>query len=298
MLDYPALAALAAVVREGSFERAATALGVTPSAISQRVRGLEERLGAILVVRGQPCVATETGTRLCAHVGQVRLLEDELTAAMPRLGEGEAGSLLRVAVNSDSLATWFPAAAAGFAARSGALLDLLIDDEQHTAGRLRAGEVFAAVTTDPAPVQGCRIMPLGRLRYVAAVSPDFMRRHFPHGVDAAALARAPVLRFDSRDFLQERWARAALGVALEAPTHWVPSTQGMLNTSMEGLGWAMAPLPLAEAHLASGRLVELLPGQRIDVALYWQHLRLGAKLLETLTASVRQAAAAMLVPAG
>ena len=56
MLDYPSLAAVAAVVREGSFERAARALNVTPSAISQRVKQLEERLGSVLIIRGQPCV--------------------------------------------------------------------------------------------------------------------------------------------------------------------------------------------------------------------------------------------------
>lgn len=298
MLDYPALAALAAVLREGSFDKAATALGVTPSAVSQRLRGLEERLGTVLVVRGQPCTATATGARLCAHAAQVRLLEAELAAALPSLGDAAAGTVLPVAVNADSLATWFPAAAAGFAERSDALLDLLADDEAHTAGRLRAGEVFAAVTTDPTPVQGCRILPLGRLRYVAAAGPGFLRRHFPRGVDAAALARAPVLRFDGRDHMQDRWARAALGADLLGPAHRVPSTLGMLNASRAGLGWAMAPLPLAAPGLADGTLAELLPGRPADVMLYWQHLRLGTEVLADLTASVRRAARAALLPPG
>lgn len=296
MLDYAALAALAAVVREGSFEKAAMALGVTPSAISQRVRGLEERLGAVLVVRGQPCLPTEPGARLCAHLRQVSLLEDELTAGMPNLGEGRERMTLRVAVNSDSLASWFPAAVARFAGESDALLDLLLDDEEHTAGRLRAGEVLAAVTTDPTPVQGCRTIPLGMLPYVAAASPAFVKRYFPGGVTAGALAQAPILRFDRRDALQARWAEAVAGVTLEAPTHWVPSTEGMLNVSLAGLGWAMAPLVTAAPHLADGTLVELVPGRRIEVPLYWQHLRLGAKVLDVLTASVRQAAAARLLP--
>ncbi len=42
MLDYASIAAVAAIVREGTFERGAASLGITPSAISQRVRGLEE----------------------------------------------------------------------------------------------------------------------------------------------------------------------------------------------------------------------------------------------------------------
>ena len=117
MLDYASLAALAAVVREGSFERAARALHVTPSAISQRVRLLEERVGCALVVRGQPCQATDTGRRLCQHVDRVRLLEHELHAGLPTLDPtGEARVRLPVAVNADSLATWFAPAVAAFAA--------------------------------------------------------------------------------------------------------------------------------------------------------------------------------------
>ena len=155
MLDYPSLAAVSAVVREGSFEKAAERLGVTPSAVSQRVRNLEERLGAILVMRGQPCVATELGGRLCAHVDQVQLMEADLAPMLsPRDGPAERPLTLKVAVNSDSLSTWFTEAAAGFARATGHLLDLLIDDEAHTADRLRSGEVVAAVTADPEPVQG------------------------------------------------------------------------------------------------------------------------------------------------
>jgi LysR family transcriptional regulator (chromosome initiation inhibitor) len=294
MLDYPALAAVAAVVREGSFERAAAALGVTPSAVSQRVRALEERLGAVLVVRGQPCAPTEAGARVCAHVERVRLLEGEVAAALPGLagagGCAEGPATVRVAVNADSLGTWFSPAAAAFADATGALLDLVLDGEEHTADRLRSGEVLAAVTAEPVPVQGCRTRPLGALRYAATASPAFARRHFPRGVDAGSLARAPVLRFDRKDRLQARWARDAAGVELAAPTHWVPSTQGFVDLALAGLGWGMNPLSLVEAHLAAGRLVELLPGRRLDVPLHWQHARLGARLLDGLTREVVAAA--------
>lgn len=299
-LDYPALAALAAVIREGGFERAAAVLGVTPSAVSQRVRALEERLGAVLVVRGQPPVPTEAGAKLCAHAEQVRLLEGELAAAMPALAAGLHGpAALRVAVNADSLGTWFLPAAARFAERSGAQLDLVVEDEGHTADRLRSGAVLAAVTADPASVQGCRTVPLGALRYAAVASPAFLRRHLPGGVEPGALARAPMLRFDRRDGLQARWAREALGIAsLEAPVHWVPATQGFLDGVLVGLGWAMNPLPLVAEHLAAGRLVELVPGQRLDVALHWQHARLGAGLLAALTEEVLAAARGSLVQGG
>ena len=300
MIDYPALAALAAVLREGGFDRAAATLGVTPSAVSQRVRGLEERLGCVLVVRGQPPVATAAGARLCAHLDRVRLLEGEMAAALPGLGATPSPPRLRVAVNADSLGSWFPPAASGFAAATGALLDLVLEDEDHTADRLRSGAVLAAVTTEPVPVQGCRMVRLGALRYVATASPDFLRRHCPQGVTPEALARAPRLRFDPRDALQDRWARLALGMELPgpgAPVHLVPSTQGFLDLTLLGLGWALQPEPLVAPHLAAGRLVAL--GEtRLDVPLHWQHARLGQGLLRRLTQDVLEAARRRLVPPG
>ena len=74
MLDYASLSAVAVVIREGSFEGAARALNVTPSAISQRVKQLEERVGGVLIVRGQPCTPTEMGRLICRHVEQVGML--------------------------------------------------------------------------------------------------------------------------------------------------------------------------------------------------------------------------------
>lgn len=292
MLDYPSLEAVAAVVREGSFDKAAAFLGVTPSAVSQRVKGLEERLGAVLLTRGAPCRPTAVGEKLCAHVEQVRLLENDVAGEVPRLTSQASGpALVRVAVNADSVSTWFARAAARFGAETGAMLDLVLEDEGRTADRLRTGDVLAAVTADPVPVSGCRTYPLGAIGYAATASPEFAARFFSEGVDAARLERAPMLRFDRQDGLQARWALEALGVRIAPPSHWVPATQGMLDMTLAGLGWAMTPLSLAEPHFAAGRLVELPPRQRIAVALYWQRSRLSARLLEHLTAAVRSVAA-------
>ncbi|UIJ44271.1 LysR family transcriptional regulator ArgP [Sphingomonas cannabina] len=297
MLDYPALAAVAAVIREGSFERAAEALGITPSAVSQRIRGYEERLGTILIVRGQPCLPTDLGRALCAHFDKVRLLEAELTPVLTSTGEGvEAPLTLRIAVNADSVATWFPHAAAAFVRDTGTLLDLVLEDEAHTADRLRSGEVLAAVTADPEPVPGCRTIGLGVLRYVACASPDFMARYFEDGVNAQTLAKAPYLRFDRRDALQARWAKDAHGIALKAPRHWVPSTQGFLNLALAGLGWGMQPLSLAQPYIAAGHLVELTPALPVEVKLHWTVARLHAASLRALTDAVRAAAGANLQP--
>ncbi len=299
MLDYDALAALAAVIREGSFDRAARALHVTPSAVSQRVRLLEERMGCALVIRGQPCRPTDTGRRLCQHVDHVRLMEQELQQAMPALAaEGEARVTLAVAVNADSLATWLAPALATFAARAPVLMEVSVDDQDHTAQWLRSGTVVAAVTGTARPATGCNSLALGAMRYMAAASPAFMARHLADGVGAASLAVAPSLLFNTKDELQDRWVRRLCHRHVELPRHTLPSSQAFVTATLAGMGWGMLPLALAQPHLREGSLVELVPDTPLDVPLYWQQARAASHLLEGLTREVVAAARQALLPPG
>lgn len=299
MLDYAALAALAAVVREGSFERAAQALHVTPSAVSQRIRALEERVGCALVVRGQPCRATEAGRRLCHHVDRVRLLEQELQGTLPALApEGVARVALPLAVNADSLATWFAPAVAAFAAAAPVLLELAVDDQDHTAEWLRSGAVLAAVTGTARAAAGCNSRPLGAMRYRAAASPAFVAQHFgaTGGVGAASLARAPSLVFNTKDELQARWVRRLCRKDVELPRHTVPSAHAFVTAAVAGMGWGLHPEGLIAARLQDGSLVELVPDTPLDVALYWQHARAASALLDRLSGVVFAAAGRALRP--
>ena len=289
MLDYASLSAVAVVVREGSFERAARALNVTPSAISQRVKQLEDRLGGVLIVRGQPCAATEMGRLICRHVEQVGMLEHELHGTLPRLlaaGSADERVTIRVAVNADSLGTWFIRAMAAFLGADRALLNIAIDDQEHTQQWLRAGDVLAAVTADSRPLQGCDSVALGKLKYCAVASPEYVRRHFPDGVTAAALAAAPSLKFNPKDRLQAQWVRAICRRDVDIRAHWLPSTQAFIDAGVAGIGWAMNPQSLVASHLRDGSLVELVPGRLLSVPLYWQHTRLQMPMLARLTKAV------------
>ena len=302
MLDYAALNALAAVVREGSFERAARALNVTPSAVSQRIRALEERAGCVLVVRDQPCYATDAGRALCQHLDRVRLLEHELQGALPAALVAEDGGdeaprvPLPLAVNADSLGTWFAPAVARFAAGAPVLLQLSVDDQDHTAEWLRSGAVLAAVTGVGSAPAGFSSQPLGAMRYVAAASPAFVARYFAQGVNAASLARAPSLQFNAKDALQARWVERQCGGAPPAlPRHTVASLQAFVDTCVAGMGWAMQPQMLIQTELQAGTLVELVPRTPLDVPLHWQQARAGSVLLEGLTRCVMAAARGALV---
>ncbi len=299
MIDYAALRAVAMVIETGSFEKAAQALNVTPSAISQRIKNLEERLGVVLVSRGSPCTATDKGEWLCRHIEQVAMLEHELFKLLPALGPSPQSApnvTLHIATNADSLGSWFMKAISGFSKESGYLLNLAIDDQDHTAEWLRHGRVLAAVTALDKPVQGCRIVPLGVLRYHATAAPEFIERYFPQGVKPQALIAAPMLTFNQKDRLQSSWIKENLGQNITCPTHWLPSTQSFVDACLEAMGWGMNPALLVRDHLENGKLVELIAQTPLDIPLYWQVNRLAADRLVTLTRHVVSTARRELLP--
>lgn len=284
-LDPAQLAALTAILRFGSFEAAARALAVTPSAISQRLKALEEKVGATLVLRAQPCTATPLGARLAKHAQDVALLEAQA------LGLSESAAhpqrLLSLAVPADSLATWLIPA---LAAVDGLMFDLRIDDQDNTEEWLRNGSVSAAVTAKARAAPGCDVHVLGHHRYIATASPAFMQRHFPDGVTADALGNAPMLTYSQKDQLQNRWIAENFNEIVHPPSHMVPSTHGFVDAALLGLGWGMNPHSLVEKHLTSGQLIPLIINKPFDVALYWQVARVMVTALTPLTKSIVQTA--------
>lgn len=289
MLEPGHLAALAAIHRRGSFDAAADALGVTPSAISQRLKAFEERMGCMLIRRGNPCRATSEGLRLIRHFDDVAALEGLVAQDLKMDLSGPV--TLRIAVNADSLASWVIPALASV---QGVLFDLEIDDQAHSQDWLRRGEVSAAVTSHPGPLQGCETLPLGILRYHATASPDFIARFLPQGVDRAGMALAPALTFSDKDSLQSDWLRAKFGQSIAFSTHRIASSQGFVDAARAGLGWGMNPALLVADDLRHGRLVDLDPALPLDVPLYWQFTRQAAQILAPVTAAMRRAAASAL----
>ncbi|WP_448135464.1 LysR family transcriptional regulator ArgP [Stenotrophomonas rhizophila] len=294
-IDHAQLRALAAVVREGSFERAAQSLNVTSSAVSQRIKALEDRVGRLLVKRSSPAVATPEGQVLVQLAEQTALLEHDALHRMGLADEDLPQASIPVAVNHDSLETWFPDAARSFAAQTGTTLDLRLEDQDHTVALLRQGAVLGAVTTLDEPVQGCQIHALGSIRYAATCTPAFHEKHFSKGVNAQSLAQAPVLVFNRKDDLQARFARRLAGedLPLTAPTWWIPSTRAFVQANLGGLGWTMNPLPLVKRHLEAGRLVYMKQRAWEDVPLYWQHWKGDVQTMALLTRAVLAASAAL-----
>ncbi len=277
------LDALVAIADHGSFEAAARQLHVTPSAVSQRIRALEAAVGQVLVSRGTPCRPTAQGEWLVRLGRQTRLLQEETRQALA----AAASVGLPVAVNRDSLASWFRDVLAQVAGWPGTAIWVHAEDQAHSQELLRSGDVLAAVTSDSAAVQGCAVEPLGALRYVPVAAPA-LAGQWRHGqsLDWAAM---PTLIFDDKDELQHELLRH-LGVERPPPViHRIPSSADFCEAVCLGLGWGMLPEPQAQPELAAGRLVRLSP-DTLDVPLYWQRWRLDSPRLTALTGAVREAA--------
>ena len=244
-LDTQQLAAFAAVIEEGSFDAAARRLQITPSAVSQRIKALEQSVGQVLVMREKPAAPTASALPLVRVAAQIALLEAE---AIDQLrGPDHPATRIALAVNADSMATWF----AGVFQNLGddVLVEVLIEDQDHSARLLRDGAVMGAVTTERRPIPGCRVYPLGAVRYLPVASRALRHAVPAERLHAAAAARAPVVSWNRDDALQEVFVRKLFRRSLAAPVHYVPTVEGNAAAIRAGLGWGMYPDTLPRSRV-------------------------------------------------
>ena len=288
-IDGQQLAAFAAVIEHGSFDAAAAQLHVTPSAISQRIKALEQRVGQVVVVREKPCVPTSAGAPLLRLAAQTALLEAETLAEMAG-GDGSSPRIA-LAVNADSMATWFTGV---LDTLEGVLFDIRIEDQDHSARLLREGVVMGAVTTERTPVTGCRVLPLGVMRYVAVAAPRYIEKYLPQGFTARAVAAAPSLAWNRDDALQDMLVRKVFRRDITRPQHFVPTAEGFGSAVRASLGWGMFPQNLAAPALSDGSFVRVVDAH-LDVPLFWQCWKLDSPLVGAITAAVQSAAVKIMV---
>lgn len=287
------LLTFATVLSEGTLDAAARRLHITPSAVSQRLKALEQSSGRVLLQRSNPAQATEAGEVVLRLARQVAQLEAD---AGVELGLGTDGPHLAVpiVVNADSLAVWFLQALARVPSDLHITFDLHRDDEQHSTSMLRSGTVMAAVTATPEPVQGCRVESLGVMRYRAVAAPAFVDRWFAEGVDGGRLNIAPAVDFDRKDTYQWAFVESWPGVSQaqqKGPRHYVPASQDFGDAIRVGLGWGLIPEVQCGPDIADGRLIELAPERPFDVPLYWQRWKTASRVLDVLSSTVREVSA-------
>lgn len=296
MHDYRLIQAVATVLLEGGFERAARVLHLTQSAVSQRVRALEDQLGTLLVVRATPVRPTREGQRLLLHYLQVTQLEADMAGALGDAGTAAGDGLmtLPVAVNADGLATWFLHALEPLARSERIVLDITVDDQDATHEHLREGRVLGCVSTRAEPMQGCTCQPLGRMDYLCLATPAFRDAMFPDGFTEAAVARAPALLFNRKDGTHQLFLQSVLAHVPRYPVHYVPSSERFVDVLGWGIAYGMAPAMQAKDLVRDGVLVDLMPGKCVPVHLYWHGWQLRTRVTDALARHVVAAAHALL----
>jgi len=282
-LDYKLLRALHTVMLEGSFEKAANKLSITQSAVSQRIKQLEQQFAEPVLLRTQPMSLTQLGSTLLTHFQQVNQLESDLLADLfPNESKGPLS--VAIALNADSVAGWFIPAVSSLLESLNIELDLQIADESLTQERLKNGEVYAAVSSQSKSSSGYRVRPLGTLRYFLGASPTFIAKHFPHGVTSDALRKAPTMDFNQYDQLQSNFLQANFGILRgEYPCHRIRSVEAMTQMVLHNCCYALLPEFLVEKELASGAIINILPQNTFDHRLYWHSWTLEKGRLKMLS---------------
>lgn len=292
------LSTLVAIVDEGTFEAAARRLAVTASAISQRVKSMEQAVGQVLVQRTNPVRPTAAGSVVLRYARKVLLLAADTARELGDSDSMDTAVSVPLAVNADSLGTWFLEAIATLSVGSQILFDIHREDQENTTALLRSGAVMAAVTSTAKPVQGCTSDELGIMRYRAVCSPVFADRWLHDGREPGRLAEAPVVTFDRDDDLQQRFL-ANLGVRKpHSLRHYIPTSADFARAVTLGFGWALLPEQQCLAEISDGRLIELARDTPVDVRLYWQRWNLPSRLIDQLTAAVRAGARRSLLSFG
>lgn len=285
--------ALAAIVGEGSFEGAAALLSVTPSAVSQRIRALEVAVGRPVITRTRPLRPTEAGEAIVRFARQFDLLSADLASELGAAGERQH-QRITIVINGDSLHTWVLPALAPLA--ESLQVEILREDQQHSLDLLRDGTAAAAITSIAEPVQGCSSRPLGIMRYVPVCARAFREKWFPDGAGPDRLADAPVIVFDRKDDLQDRYLRTLTRRPVSPPRHFVPAAQEFADAIRLGMGWGLMSELELEAGPPTGDVSPLEPGGHVDVPLHWQQWRHGSRSLDAVGEAVLRASAVLRRP--
>jgi LysR family transcriptional regulator (chromosome initiation inhibitor) len=293
--DPAALEALAAIVEEGGFDRAAQRLNITQSAVSQRLRALEAQVGTVLVVRSRPLKPTPAGHLLLKHTRQLRLLRADLEHDLRELAPSSTGGAreeerVSLAINADSIATW-ALPALNDLARQGLPLEIITDDQDFTHEWLRQGDVLGCVTTVKQALRGCKVVSLGAMPYIAVAEANYARQHLPQGLTQHNFTDTPFIAFNRKDDMQAEFVGRAFKLKRVSLNQlFVPSSEGQVRAVLAGWGVSVVPELLTRGLIAQGQLVNVAADTSVPVQLYWHCWNLESAVLDQLTSALTRAA--------
>jgi len=267
--DYKLIHALDTVIQEQSFDKAADMLNITQSAISQRIKQLEQVVAQPVLIRSHPPAATSVGQKLLRHFRQVRQLEyDLIEQILP--DEADAIVSISIAVNADTLASWFIPAISPLLKKHTLELNLQVCDETRTKDLLKKGEVYAAMSSQSESFTGCKVEHIGEVDYILCATPEFKERYFSKGMNKSSLCKAPGVEFDQRDTMHSDYIEKYYGLKLgDYPCHVMRSSEAFVTMALAGVAYCLLPHTQANQYLADGTLIDLAPDKPLQRSMYW-----------------------------
>ncbi|PSW16740.1 hypothetical protein C9J01_07030 [Photobacterium rosenbergii] len=267
MLDNKEMETLIAIVDGQSFDNAARQLHISPGAVSQRIKSLENRVGSSVLVRTTPPQTTEVGKQVLGYARRMLLLQNELDLALKHGIDNDSLSLA-IAVNHDSLSCWFMDVIDHFSDRPNLSFDIRTSNTVSTQTLLKSGEVIAAITSKANHLGGCKTRYLGQLEYLPVCSQSYFKHYFKNGINNEQLSSSPVAIFDREDDLVDRYLSIHGVERKQQRTHYFPSSHVLLDAVNCGVAWTMLPKLLIENQPLPSELITLSP-HPIFVDLYW-----------------------------
>lgn len=289
MFDFKSLEALAAVIDQQSFDKAATKLFITQSAISQRLKSLENTCGQPVLIRDYPYSPTELGQLLLTHYRKMKLLEDDTREQFSAHVER---AHLTIAINRDSLEIWFPYVFQSLSQLKSLILEVITDDQEITLDYFKKGLASACVSTSPKSVPGCQVDFLGYMDYLLVANAEFKKEFFSKSTDIKMnLLAAPSVIFDSKDNLHARYLARFFDIHDETLNcHIVPSVHGFKQFVLLGYGYGLIPKIDVKKELSQGQLLELFPKKIWRMPLYWHSWQIQTKHYQAFNAMVLKVA--------
>ncbi len=270
MLDYSAIAALAAVIETQSFQAAAEKLFITQSAVSQRIKSLENNYGEPLLVRTQPYRCTNLGQILLKHFKRIVLMEN---AVNEELDIETHQQQVSIAISRDSLETWFMQVIHRLKKIMPLSLEIIADDQDVTFKYFQNGLVSACASTEAKSLAGCQVDFLGYFDYVLVASPEFKKRYFKNEKDYRGnFLKAPAIIFDNKDKLHAHYLKDFFHLNdFPFPYHTIPSVAGFRQFALKGYAYALIPEMDILVELKQQKLVKLYPHKTWQMPVYWHH---------------------------
>lgn len=278
MTDYHALRALQAVIEYQSFDLASKAIGISQSAVTQRIQNFESFLGTKLLIRKAPYRATEKGKNYLNLLRKVTSLENEI------LEEDETQKIkptLKVAMNRDSLDLFFLDVLSDTKVSNVLALQIIADDQDNTLKYLKSGQVDMCISSEERPLPNHTSTHLGDMVYSLVCSKKFYKEYFSEGVNKKTLAQAPLVVFDKYDKAQHTYLRDNFKLDKLTKINLMPSVPSFKKAILGGFGYGLLPFIDMEKEIKKKQLVQLNPSKDFSVSLYlhqWEYQREHIKL--------------------